>query len=119
MRALSIDVYRDSDRWCDCTNGGISSKFTRLLVLCDDGNITIPDDKELPENLVRVVKRTFAGQDVYHVEPVAEPNGAGWMMGGNYAASSDSRFSRMIGGMYGAVAIHDRQESWDFYNMMN
>jgi hypothetical protein len=41
------------------------------------------------------------------------------MMDGNYASSSDARFSRLIGGMYGAVAIHDRQESQEMYEMLS
>ena len=72
----------------------------------------------MPENVCKIVKRHLFGRDVYHVEPMVAPKGAGWMMGGNYCASSDSRFSKAIGGMYGAVAIHDRQESWELYNMM-
>jgi len=40
-------------------------------------------------------------------------------MGGNYAACSDSRFWDMVGRAHGAVAIHDRQESWKQYNSMD
>ena len=125
-RALPVDVFRASHS--DCTNGGISSKFNQLLVLCKDGFKEVDLDNP-PQNLVQVVRREFAGRYTYHLEPVAEPTGAGWMMGGNYAATSDSRFSRMIGNMYGAVsiydvedlavAIHDRQETWEQYDMLS
>lgn len=114
MRALPIDVYRHGKY--DCTNGGISSRFTELLLICDNGFITI-DDENPPENAVKLVKRHLFGSDIYHIEPLTAPKGAGWMMGGNYAATSDSRFRDMVGGMYGAVAIHDRQESWKDYDM--
>ena len=112
MRALPVDVYRTGHT--DCTNGGISSRYDRLLVICDEGFVEI-DENDPPENLVKIVKRRLFGSDIYHIAPYDAPKGAGWMFGGNYAATSDSRFSRMIDGMYGAVAIHDRQESWDEY----
>ena len=116
MKALSIDVYRRNG--VDCTNGGISGKYNTLLVLCDDGNVTIDPDN-LPENLVKVVHRHLFGRDVYHIEPVVSPTGAGWMAGGNYAASCDSRFNNLIGNIYGAVSVHDRQESWEMYDMLS
>lgn len=116
MKALPVYVYRSS-RLGDCTNGGISAAYDFLLVVCDDGNINV-DPENPPKNLVEVVHRNLWGRDVYHVEPVARPTGAGWMMGGNYAASSDSRFSALCGGQYGALPIHDRDESWELYNSM-
>ena len=117
MKALPVSVYRNGR--VDCTNGGISSKFNELLVICDEGYINI-DENDPPKNLAHIVKRHLFGGDIYHIEPYDAPKGAGWMMGGNYAATSDSRFGRMIGGMYGAVAIHDRDESWDlYYSMMD
>ena len=116
MRAISIGVYRHGKE--DCTNGGISSKFNDLLCLCDDGPIHV-DMENPPENLVQIIKRDLFGQVLYHIEPVADPVETGWMMGGNYASSSDARFSRLIGGMYGAVAIHDRQESQELYEMLS
>lgn len=38
-------------------------------------------------------------------------NMAGPMFGGTYAASSDSRFGRAVG-IYGALPVHDRFETW-------
>ena len=119
MKALPVDVYRDARRGdYDCTNNGISSRFRELLVICDDGFITV-DENNPPENLCKVVHRHLFGGDVYHIEPVVPPQGAGWMMGGNYAASCDSRFSELCGHQYGAVAIHDRQESWEMYDLLS
>ena len=113
MKTLPIDVYRS---YFDGTNNGISSKYDRLLVICDDGFIDV-DENNPPENLVKVVRRNFAGREIYHIEPVAAPDkDVGWMAGGNYAATSDSRFSRLVGEMYGAIAIHDRQETQSEYN---
>lgn len=113
MKAIPVYVYY-SPILGDCTNGGVTCRFNRLLVECEDGYVDI-DEHDLPDNLMKVVKRTMRGKDIYHLEPVAAPHGAGWMAGGNYAGSCDDRFSRMVGGQYGAIPVHDRQESWDEY----
>lgn len=116
MKALRLSVYRDELE--DCTNGGISAEYNQLLVVSDNGFIEIDENKP-PENTVKLVKRNLFGKTMYHLEPLVAPNGLGWMFGGNYAATSDSRFSEMIGGMYGAVAIHDRQESQEEYDILS
>lgn len=114
MKAIPVAVYRGRH---DCTNGGISAKYSELLVLCDNGFVDVDFEKP-PENLAVMVSRNVFGRTVYHIEPYAPAVGCGYMMGGNYAASSDSRFSEICGRMYGAVAIHDRCESWEMYNAM-
>ena len=114
IKALPVSVYRHGR--VDCTNGGVSSKYDELLIECPDGYIDIDMDNP-PKNFCVVECRRLFGGDVYHIEPWNSAKGAGWMMGGNYAASADSRFSKLIGGMYGAVAIHDRDESWEEYEM--
>ena len=116
MRALPISVYKNGSG--DCTNGGISSRFRELLVICDSGFIDV-DINNPPENLVKVVKRHLFGRDIFHLEPVNRPKGCGWMAGGNFGHTSDSRFSEMLGGFYGAVSIHDRQESQELYDLLS
>ena len=113
MRALPINVYRCGHG--DCTNGGISSRFNSLLLLCDDGFIEI-DENNPPENLVKIVKRHLLGRDYLHIVPVARPDSgcAGWMYGGNIACTSDSRF----GSDY-PLKIHDRQENQAYYDSMD
>lgn len=115
MKAIPVEVFRHGKG--DFTNGGVSSKFNELLVVCNEGWIPI-DENNLPKNLCKLVKRNLFGKTIFHVEPFTSPVGAGWMMGGNYCATSDSRFSRAVEGLYGAIAIHDRQESWEMYNAM-
>ena len=118
IRCLTIYVYRS----ClgDCTNHGVSSKYNRLLVACPDGPDEVDSD-DLPENFMMLENRYIYGDKVcptlYPAE-VAEDGtlkhrGEKWyMMGGNYGATSDSRFSALIEdkNFYGAVAIHDRVE---------
>ena len=126
MKALPIELYRSS-RLGDCTNGGISSKFNTLLIACDDGFIDI-DPENVPENFAMVEMRHVFGTTIiptiYPAEitpdgKVVPRGGKWWMMGGNYGATSDSRFSRLVGGMYGAVAIHDRYETHEEYDMLS
>ena len=113
MKTIPVSVYR-SDRIGDCTNGGVSSIYNTLYVVCEDGFKEV-DDRDTPENVMKLVVLSRRGQMLYHLEPVAKPEGAGWMFGGNYAASSDARFCRMIDSAYCAIPIHDRQESWELY----
>lgn len=120
MKAIPVYVYRQADG-SDTTNGGISSRYNRLLLICDNGFIEV-DENNPPENLVKLVVREFPDmhfgfETVYHVEPVARPDSGnfGWMAGGNFVYSSDSRLSEMVDGMYGALSVHDRQETREEY----
>lgn len=112
MRCVSINVYKQ-EGYGDFTNGGVSSKYNRLLIEHPNGNIEV-DENNPPENLCKVVKHELWGKTYLHIEPMAKPNGCGWMMGGNLAYSSDSRFRELSD--Y-PLAIHDRQESQKQYDM--
>jgi hypothetical protein len=115
MKALRISVFRSNGR--DCTNGGISSKYNELLLICDDGYINI-DENNIPENAVKMVKRNLFGKVMYHIEPYNKPTEIGWMMGGNFAYTCDSRFSEMCD-CYNAIPIHDRQESQELNDLLS
>ena len=126
-KAITLYVLR-SPALGDCTNRGVSARYDRVLCLCPDGNIDVDMDNP-PENLFHLVKRDLFGGVVFHIEPVArpKPGNNGWMAGGNFAApkedlvewvfggrfaeTADSRMWKMTGGFYGALAIHDRQET--------
>lgn len=112
MKALPISVYRDD--LGDCTNGGITSKYDRLLLVCEDGFIHI-DDENPPENLVVLVSRDFGGREYKHLEPFKSPDSGciGWMYGGNIACTSDSRFPSEY-----PLRVHDRQETPEQYRIM-
>jgi len=117
MKALRISVYKNP-LYKECSNGGITERFNELLVVCDEGYIEI-DENNPPENLVVFHERMLGGEWCGYLEPYAPcPSGCvGWMSGGAFAASSDSRFSRMVG-IYGAVAVHDRTETQEQYDAM-
>ena len=111
-RALPIDVYRTTGLG-DCTNGGISSHYDTLLLLCDDGHREVDLDNP-PENLVKIVERQLWGETHLHIEPYAQPEHIGWMYGGNIAYTSDSRFKSRY-----PLRIHDRQETQEQYDMLS
>lgn len=41
-----------------------------------------------------------------------------FMFGGTFAATSDSRWSKATG-LYAAIPIHDRSETWNEYNLLS
>lgn len=107
MKALGIYVYRNG--LGDCTNGGVSSIYKDLLLVCEDGNIDI-DENNLPDNLV-VIAEGFRGHK--YIRPYKEAEHIGWMSGGNLGYSCDARFRRIS--EY-PLCIHDRQEIQEDYD---
>ena len=111
---LYVSVYRFP--LADATLGGISSKANGLCLVNVEGP-SKPDDRNPAamlvsgngKGLVKIVPAEYAEIGEYIPKP-------GWaMMGGNYAATSDSRFHRAVEAVtgapsYGAVPIHDRFE---------
>lgn len=106
---LLVNVYKSGNY--DCTNGGVSSRNIKGLCLT---NVDGPFDPCDEYPAAKLVKQTFGFGSSVKVIP-EEAEGKQTMMGGNYAATSDSRFSQAVEAMlgnhfYGAVPIHDRVE---------
>ena len=109
---LLVSVYRDLNG-IDCTNGGVSSTDIKGLCLTNVSGPFNPSD-DYPAAVL--VVRHFGFGSVLSIVP--EENFKGQhMFGGNYASTSDSRFSEaaremLDGEQYwiGAVPIHDRAE---------
>lgn len=105
---MIVYVYRNGIG--DCTNGGLSAKHNEVFVDLGEGDTTLGKDTLPHFRLESHVKNCV------RLAPVEEPLGkAGPMFGGNYGASSDSRFTAAVEKLlgtrfYGAVAIHDRFE---------
>lgn len=108
----------------DCTNRGVSSQYDQLCVMNVEGPFEPrhPDTGKItaypvilekgPMNTVRLVP---VNEQALFEHDDLERTGQWTMMGGNYAATSDSRFAKAIEAIlghsfYGAVAIHDRVE---------
>lgn len=112
---MGLHLYVHRSALGDCTNGGVSAKHDTLCVVNIDGPFE-PDGNSPPVLLENHV------QGCLRIVPAYRHSTGRWlrapghfMMGGNYAATSDSRFSQKCESFlghrfYGAVAIHDRQE---------
>lgn len=104
-------VFRKAGSDYDCTLGGWSSRFTEVCVINAEGPFD-PDDKH--PAVILVPHRTLRG--AIHAISIADQSSGKWtMFGGNYLASSDSRFWQLCEKLgaslfHGAVAIHDRIE---------
>lgn len=110
MKAINVKVYRNN--LGDSTNGGISSKYNDLLLVCEKGYIDI-DNNNIPENCVRIVEGFRGHKFLEPLKPV--PNGnVGYMYGGNIAYSSDSRFNFEY-----PLQIYDRAETQEVYDILS
>jgi hypothetical protein len=110
MKALTIRVFKNN-LFKGCSLGGISEKYDSLYLICEDGNIEI-DDINPPENTVKIVTRYIGGREYKHLEPLKQANGVGYMSGGAFGWTSDSRFDSDY-----PLSIHDRDETQEEYNM--
>jgi len=103
---LILSVYKDDSS--DCSNSGISSKHSRVCVVNASGPFE-PSD-EYPA--VVLTEGPFNSVNLVPVELIG--SGKWTMFGGNYAGTSDSRFSeaveKMCGYRHGMIKIHDRVE---------
>lgn len=124
MALLASILRTDSDN--DSSLDGISSRSRgHSGVIIDniepERTMTGGHYDTLPH--VVIVERSFCDRTVFHAEPAGDDrkddsHGA-YMAGGAFIHSHDSRFAAAIGGMYGAIALHDRCESWDMIARMD
>ena len=129
MSGLRVDVYRRAGSTSDLTNGGISGSNDVLYVMnIPDGNIRNEDLND--DDVVAVLDRSGSPILVPAIfrdgkwKPEHRPNQVGPMHGGNFAQSCDSRWSsaveRLAGHrIYGAIAIHDRFETQEQYDILS
>lgn len=137
-KGMLLTVYRpapagDPLLGRDATAGGISSKASKVVVTrvrheWENGPSTedVPADMRVfapspdaPE--VTLVIRDNGHVRWLHLEPVNGPpaDQTWWMSGGNYAGTSDSRWSRLTGNHGEMVRIHDRSDTWETYNRLS
>lgn len=106
---IHVSIYKTTHG--DCTNGGASS-YSKGLTITNAAGPFVPC-ADYP-GAVLVCEEPTQGSKILRIYP--DNNRAGWsMFGGNYAATSDSRFGaladRLLGQkFFGAVAIFDRVE---------
>lgn len=103
-----------------CSNGGISSRSTSVLVIDPEQGT----EHLTPEQLAIAVQIGTAGHGAHLRPAVACPAGnIGYMAGGSYVVG-DSRLSQEIERVtgirfYGAVALHDRTETPAQYSALS
>ena len=122
---ISVFVYRDAhSKFADCTNGGASSTHNTLTLIAPDADLSEIEESHR-ERTFRLVQGAYPGTAI--LVPAFPPSGEGIvgpMAGGNFAATSDSRFSQMIEDItghrfYGAIPIHDRYESAELNRLLS
>jgi hypothetical protein len=94
-----------------------------------DGNWS-PDESAVPKILLLKRDKVHLGGYLYAVPGVVDPDSGnvvpaplpeghvGWMMGGNYVGTCDSRFSTGVTSL-GAIPVHDRSESYELYRTLS
>ena len=105
MKGMILGIY-ENKRIGNCSNNGVSSKYNEVLLVGDD----VPEIFEAGDMpVVKIVKRQIGGSEFIHAEPVdPAPSGMiGYMMGGSFIHSSDSRVRRIA--KY-PIPLHDRAE---------
>ena len=133
MKGLMLSVYK-SARIGDCTNGGATSMADAVVVVgyLKDGKVeplpencqVFPPNGDLLPAMVLVPSRAPGYDPTPHLVPLdlidnIPADSVGPMFGGNYAGSSDGRWSA-LGKLFGVpslnlVAVHDRVEAYSLY----
>lgn len=107
---IHVNIYKSGNY--DCTNGGESSYAKGFCVTNAEGPFEPCEEYPAAE---LVMAEPIGGQKILRLIPVSKKDK--WnMFGGNYAATSDSRFNRLAdrllgSNFFGAVAIFDRVEN--------
>lgn len=107
---MLASIYRDADG-SDCTNGGISSKVTQV-VLVGSG---MPEIFEPNETRPALFVKAHMGDFI--AEPEQDNPRGKYSAGGNFAYTCDSRFREAVGGH--PIRIHDREWTDFDYKHMN
>lgn len=103
LKGLRVSIYR-SEYECEL-NLCDRAEMTEIILVGEGiPELSTPDS---PSQVFRIVRRKLFGDEIYiHVEPAL--SGTGFMAGGHFCYSTDSRFRELVN-QY-PVSIHDRQE---------
>lgn len=104
MKGLTAGIL-ESKQIGNCSNSGISSRIKAVTIVGEIPKIFEADEKS---PAVKIVRRMLCGRIYLHAEPIESiKNGnVGYMMGGCFIWSSDSRFPSDY-----PIPLHDRQET--------
>lgn len=113
---LIINVYRATQSGifadADCTMNGISRRFNQICLV----NVEGPFEPREDCPAAYLAKTPYGHAKIVPAGADGEIETRWTMMGGNYGATSDSRFNQAIEKLtgrpfYGALPIHDRIEN--------
>ncbi len=111
IKGFRVEIYKND---MDCTNGGITSKIDSIILVDE----SLPQQFEVGngETYLKLVRRKIDGEIYIHAEPVGEKiesGSVGYMFGGNFIYTIDSRFKEIS---RQPLKVHDRRESQKLYN---
>ena len=114
-KGLIVNVLRDA-KGGDCTNSGASSKFTEFVIV--DPEIAEIFEPTATMPALKLVRRSFGNKLYIHAEPLTSvpANCVGFMFGGNFVYSCDSRFRSVC--EY-PIPVHDRIETARNYELLS
>ena len=105
-KGMILSVLRDTQLGVDCTLGGLSATHNEILLV---GPKVAEVFSERPGLPVFYIRERGGRLNAYPADVESEPGLSGWMFGGNFLHTSDSRFDEI--GTYGyPLPIHDRRE---------
>ena len=106
LRGLMVSVLEDKLTG-NCSNNGISNHCDAVILVGEGVPEIFAVSEEHPA--VKLIKRKICGKEYIHAEPVEgkRSNHNGWMMGGCFVYSCDSRFKNINAC---PIPLHDRQE---------
>lgn len=115
LKGMIVSILRDASIG-DCTNGGVTSPargYTDAYIVGPGIAPVFDVDDRRP--VLKLVKRILWGVPYYHAEPLDPPpaGSVGWMAGGNFVYTSDSRFNDATARY--PIAVHDRSETTEEY----
>lgn len=110
-KGLMVKILRSEH---DSTNNGITSRFNRFILV--DSEVSGPFEPDQKTPALRLVRRTIANKPYIHAEPLAPvpPGHVGYMFGGNFIFTSDSRFPSSY-----PIPVHDRMDTEEQFRHMS
>ena len=98
----------------NCSNNGISSKHKAVVLVGDDIPEVFDEIPEIPA--VRIDVKRANGEARVRAIPIdgKDPQKVGWMFGGTFVWTSDSRFPANY-----PIPLHDRQEAVELNEAMS
>lgn len=125
MEKLLVDVFYDKNRFgYDCTNGGVTSRHTKVTLFFDCSKESAK--KHCQENGISfdsalwLNRRILWDEEMPIAVPLEYPKGkVGPMFGGNFIYTSDSRFPCVGRQLKLPIPVHDRFETQQEYDVLS